>query len=1018
MRNFMEKHWKKTLLVVLIVVLLALSYGIINLLLDKQETEQTIVDNVQIIEEQLVAEEKTDDELKNDDLSVEEESEPEEVTENSYNVSSSEPEVIIDNEEGESENKSIIVTTKDEEKSETKVDLEQDSDDDGAEDYIEDYFGTDKTKSDTDGDGLSDFIELYSLVLEPLSTDTNENGVLDGDEDLDGDGLTNIEESVIGTNIIYVDTDGDGLSDYDEDMVHNTNPTKEDTDDDGVSDAKEIEMGTDSSVFEETFYTVVKADEEDTVKVSVETTLSGEQVESLTVERYESEFLFPTTMPGYIGGAYDFSVDGEIGTATIKFEFDEALLTDATFDPVIYYFDEENQVLEELDTIVSGNVAAAEVTHFSKYILLNRKIYRDAFEWQDVWNTIGYSEMEVVFVIDLFPSVQTDAIRSTACNLVDILPDDCKLCVVNYVGTINIYYEWRTDKAKIKQILKYGNNMSDSDVVSTDGAVNAAINQFDTTATNVLKKVILLTDDQASYIYYYPEIIKTANSNNINIYTIWFGDNESKFFLDYLEPLANETGGKPYIMSNDKQVGQLCEEFYKEFTVELDSDEDGVPDYYEDNLRMFNGVTLKLDKYNPDTDGDGLLDGEEVGKLIYQYNENSTKVLVTAQLSSNPLDKDTDIDEISDEEEVIIGTNRFHVDTDNDGMLDGEEYVEGFDPLEADADGDGRYDWREYAEGTDPYVYNKEWNEYAWEFICGVVAGDFIADSDSFATTAGQILGSFIPGIDIRDVIGNCVHGDYMMATVSFGSLIPVGGDMTKALAKTGKYVVKNTDNVPEIAELLAFLNKHCPDIAKALGKSDDFIDIAKQLSKADNLKLTRKQRKVLMETFENAGLSQYLLKTENLDGLKDAVNVGEDVWENGACKRGRIIDEFINEHLLGKGLGTNFPVADRVVDRTLVSTKSLDIAAQSYQNPSRVRSMLNKYLNDLNGFERKYFKGNDKLEWGGKELKLSEYDKKALEIVLPDTMITENILKELNTFKETMDKAGIEIWYRITKSK
>ena len=252
-------------------------------------------------------------------------------------------------------------------KSEPKVDLEQDSDDDGAEDYIEDYFGTDKTKSDTDGDGLSDFIELYSLILEPLSTDTDGNGVLDGDEDLDGDGLTNIEESAIGTNIIYVDTDGDGLSDYDENMVHNTNPTKEDTDDDGVSDAKEIEMGTDSSVFEETFYTVVEANEEDSVKVSVETILSGEQVESLTVERYESEFLFPTTMPGYIGGAYDFSVDGELGTATIKFEFDEALLTDATFDPVIYYFDEENQVLEELETTVSGNVASAEVTHFSKY---------------------------------------------------------------------------------------------------------------------------------------------------------------------------------------------------------------------------------------------------------------------------------------------------------------------------------------------------------------------------------------------------------------------------------------------------------------------------------------------------------------------------------------------------------------------------------------------------------------------------------------------------------------------------
>ena len=72
-----------------------------------------------------------------------------------------------------------------------------------------------------------------------------------------------------------------------------------------------------------------------------------------------------------------------------------------------------------------------------------------------------------------------------------------------------------------------------------------------------------------------------------------------------------------------------------------------------------------------------------------------------------------------------------------------------------------------------------------------------------------------------------------LMASVSFAGLIPVGGDATKAVGKICKYVAKNADNAPKIAELLAFLNKHFPDIAKALGKSDDFIDVAKQLSKA-----------------------------------------------------------------------------------------------------------------------------------------------------------------------------------------
>ena len=83
-------------------------------------------------------------------------------------------------------------------------------------------------------------------------------------------------------------------------------------------------------------------------------------MQSVNVEKYENEFFFPTDMPGYIGGAYDFSVDGEFDSATIQFEFDESLLENASFEPVIYYFNEEQQALEELETIVDGKMASAK----------------------------------------------------------------------------------------------------------------------------------------------------------------------------------------------------------------------------------------------------------------------------------------------------------------------------------------------------------------------------------------------------------------------------------------------------------------------------------------------------------------------------------------------------------------------------------------------------------------------------------------------------------------------------------
>ena len=47
---------------------------------------------------------------------------------------------------------------------------------------------------DTDGDGLRDGFEFYLTLTDPLSIDTDEDNIVDGDEDLDSDGVRNIDE--------------------------------------------------------------------------------------------------------------------------------------------------------------------------------------------------------------------------------------------------------------------------------------------------------------------------------------------------------------------------------------------------------------------------------------------------------------------------------------------------------------------------------------------------------------------------------------------------------------------------------------------------------------------------------------------------------------------------------------------------------------------------------------------------------------------------------------------------------
>jgi hypothetical protein len=105
-----------------------------------------------------------------------------------------------------------------------------DTDGDGLTDFEEELLGTDPQMYDTDGDALSDAQEL-ELGTDPLREDTDGDGVLDGEEspgDTDGDGLR---------DPLDPDDDGDGLPTAEE---TETDPLDPDSDDDGVTDGADL----------------------------------------------------------------------------------------------------------------------------------------------------------------------------------------------------------------------------------------------------------------------------------------------------------------------------------------------------------------------------------------------------------------------------------------------------------------------------------------------------------------------------------------------------------------------------------------------------------------------------------------------------------------------------------------------------------------------------------------------------------------------------------------------------------
>ena len=106
----------------------------------------------------------------------------------------------------------------------------------------------------------------------------------------------------------------------------------------------------------------------------------------------------------------------------------------------------------------------------------------------------------------------------------------------------------------------------------------------------------------------------------------------------------------------------------------------------KDGLTNAEEAALGTDPKNPDSDDDGVSDGDEVN--VY---------------GSDPLNLDTDGDTLYDGGELVYGTGILNPDTDGDGLSDGEEvYIYQTNPTVADTDGDGIPDGVEVRNGTNP----------------------------------------------------------------------------------------------------------------------------------------------------------------------------------------------------------------------------------------------------------------------------------------------------------------------------
>ncbi|WP_455392711.1 transglutaminase domain-containing protein [[Eubacterium] cellulosolvens] len=517
-----------------------------------------------------------------------------------------------------------------------------DSDGDGLLDGHEvNIYHTDPLDPDSDNDKLNDGVEVNSRYTHsvidwnndgsidfwtnPNDADTDDGGTWDGIEnetgfnpldpeddivpDSDGDGLSDSEEAIWKTNKTDPDTDGDGLLDGEEVKKYTTNPLSNDTDSDGIEDMEEVTEGKDG------YKTDPNNPDTDNDGLTDKEEIENKQFD-----------LDPT----------DKDVDDDLLPDGVELDDSDGFTTNPN-DP-----DTDDDGLMDGDEDINKN-GKVDSTN------------------PDDWNNgSGPGETDPL-------NRDTDGgglIDSTEfwilLNPLD--PSDDKT-------TGDFDGDGLTDTQEVSLGTNVTNWDSDGDKLS-DGL---EVNKFHTDPLNKDTDNDNITDGQ--------EVLIGSDPTK--------ADTDEDYLNDWEE--VNKYNTDPTKRDTDEDLLSDWEEVtykYKNSTVDWDGD--GKNDFY-------------TDPNNPDTDGGGAKDGLEAPKGVPLFDPLNG--------FDDYLLEDDDNDNLINNEEIKYGTNASDPDTDDDGVLDGEEVYEGSDgyitdPLHPDTDRDNITDGEEVEAGNDGYVTN------------------------------------------------------------------------------------------------------------------------------------------------------------------------------------------------------------------------------------------------------------------------------------------------------------------------
>lgn len=440
------------------------------------------------------------------------------------------------------------------------------------------------------------------------------------------------------SNISYIDSDSDGLSDSYENNSSKTDSNNKDSDGDTLSDGSEVALGLNANKKESKDDGV--QDDERNLKynlkyesIGAELLIKGtDNITDTTIDRYNLNTI--NEISSVISQVYSVSMQGNVNSAKLTLKYDKGTVTQKGLNEgklAIYKLDIDNNKYIKQDSSVNSQscTVSANITDSGKFFIA------------DSTNMKEQLSTELMFVIDnsgsMYPSEMVEGSQENdtqfkrvdlSNRIIDKLKGDYKFGAGKFTYDYEELCPLTNDKDKVKEKINNIKSLAEKFTGTYIGnALEQGLNQFKDSKYNVRKYMILLTDGKdTTGVGGYDEkkldtAINEACSKNVKVFTIGLGN---ELDTEKLESISKKTGGKYYYASNSNVLEDIFELISADINYGfIDMNKDSNDDYiiYKDDKFLSRKDGMPISNFLSKGNATGQTYGMSLMSKLYYENK-------------------------------------------------------------------------------------------------------------------------------------------------------------------------------------------------------------------------------------------------------------------------------------------------------------------------------------------------------------------------------------------------------------